>query len=189
MHRYVSQFSNADRHKTFLPSHFRHTLKRQTKQRARCRGKKKKKKKVSNFLQKPSSQPQARSCMPEFWHRQRRNFPDRCNGQHGNSFVVVPSQCMGVHVNGSSRHIDAALLSAVHQTRLTGAKRETSNQGSACQYPCGGKSTQKDSSIHACTLLSGLTCMDTSPKATAVTRTSKHRRKRRWRGYTLAPNR
>lgn len=150
---------------------------------------KKKKKKVSNFLQKPSSQPQARSCMPEFWHRQRRNFPDRCNGQHGNSFVVVPSQCMGVHVNGSSRHIDAALLSAVHQTRLTGAKRETSNQGSACQYPCGGKSTQKDSSIHACTLLSGLTCMDTSPKATAVTRTSKHRRKRRWRGYTLAPNR
>lgn len=110
---------------------------------------------------------------------------------HRNRLAVVPSQCMGVHVNGSSQHINTALLPAIHQIWLTGAKRETSDQGSVRQYPHGGgkKCTQKDSSIRAHALLGGLTCMDTSPKATPVTRRFKHRRKRRWRDYTFAHNR
>lgn len=78
----------------------------------------------------------------------------------GNRFAVVPSQCMGVHVNGSSRHIDTASLPAVHQTRLAGATRKTSEQWSVREYPCRkGKSALKGSSIRARPLPSGLTCI------------------------------
>lgn len=69
---------------------------------------------------------------------------------HGNRLAVVPSQCMGVHVNGSSQHIDTALLPAIHQIWLTGAKRETSDQGSVRQYPRGGEKMYPERFKHTC---------------------------------------
>lgn len=104
----------------------------------------------------------------------------------GNRFAVVPSQYMGVHVNGSSWHIDTASLPAVHQTWLTGAKRKTSDQGSVRQYPCRGKK-RSERFKHTCSHI--VQRFDMHPMATAVTRRFKHRRKLRWRGYTFARNR
>lgn len=109
---------------------------------------------------------------------------------HGNRLAVVPSQCMGVHVNGSSQHIDTALLPAIHQIWLTAPREKPATRDQCANTHAGGKKcTQKDSSIRAHALLSGLTCMDTSPKATPVTHRFKHRRKRRWRDCTFAHNR
>lgn len=136
MHRYTSQFSNADRHKTFLPSHFRHTLKGQTKQRARCKGKKKK---SAIFFESQAASHNRAAVSLNSGTGSAESSQTGALCSQGNRFVVVPLQCMGVHVNGSSRHINTASLPAVHQTRLTGAKRKTSDQGSVRQYQCGGE--------------------------------------------------
>lgn len=145
------------------------------------------KKKVSNFLRKPSGQPQSRSCKPEFWHWQRWNFPERCivfsrEQVCGGSFTV--HGCSRQRLQLTHRYCIAAC-----GTPNTTDRCQEKNQrpGISAPIPMRGGKKRPERFKHTCSRI--VQRFDMHPMATAVTRRFKHRRKLRWRGYTFARNR